>query len=154
MAKRKGKSRHRPKDWERWHREGHTTSDNAETHRRLTQRRIRLPGQEQDAAIYSAVQSATDVPGSQVIGIVVQLYPGGAIVRTADYPGLMCGLAGTFRPPPHSSALAVGDEVTVQLMPETSGQIQGGLHACDAAPNHQRQNTNQRCPSCPLPLSH
>lgn len=131
MAKRKGKSRHRPKDWERWHREGHTTSDNAETHRRLTQRRIRLPGQEQDSAIFADVGEAAQASGLQVTGVVVQLYPGGAIVRTNEYPALMCGLAGTFRPAPRSSALAVGDEVTVQLMPETSGDIQGGQRDID-----------------------
>ncbi len=130
MAKRKGKSQHRPKHWDRWHRTDDDAAENAETHRRLTQRRIRLPGQEQDSGIYAGVE-ALEAQGRQTAGVVVQLYPGGALVRTSLYPSLMCGLAGTFRPTPSSSALAVGDEVTVVILPETSGEIQGGRRAMD-----------------------
>ncbi len=47
-------------------------------------------------------------------GMVMGLYPGGALVRTASGP-MLCRLAGTFRPPPGSSALAVGDQVTIAM---------------------------------------
>jgi ribosome biogenesis GTPase / thiamine phosphate phosphatase len=130
MAKRKGKSRHRPKDWERWHREGHVASDDAETHRRLTQRRIRLPGQEQNAAIFADAE-ALEKRGLETSGVVVQLYPGGAMVRTSEHAALICRLAGTFRPAPLSSALAVGDQVTVEILPETRGQIAGDTRDLD-----------------------
>ncbi|NQU75386.1 MAG: ribosome small subunit-dependent GTPase A [Planctomycetes bacterium] len=118
MAKRKGKSQHRQKDWDRLNRDGEPASDDAETYRRLTQRRIRLPGQEQDSPIFADVDSAA-ADAAQTTGIIVQLYPGGAIVRTETYGDLMCGLAGTFRPTPGASALAVGDNVTLIVIPET-----------------------------------
>ena len=125
MAKRKGKSRHRQKGWERLHRDGHVDSEDAETHRRLTRRRVRLPGQQQDEAIFADVDSPP-ATATETTGVVTQLYPGGAIVRTNTCCDLMCGLAGTFRPAPGASALAVGDNVTISLMPETQGLIQAG----------------------------
>ncbi len=131
MAKRKGKSKQRQKHWEQLHRQGHIDSDDAETRRRLTRRRVRLPGQKQDAPIFADTTPEATVSDSQTMGTVAQLYPGGAIVLTDDYGELMCGLAGTFRPPPGASALAVGDHVSVALTPETLGEIQAGRGEID-----------------------
>ncbi len=114
MAKRKGKSQHR-KDWSRLHRTHTDQTEEAESHRRLGQRRVRLPGQAQDAAIFADERALTD---ERLTGVVVHLYPGGALVRLADRGELLCGLAGTFRPPPNASALAVGDIVTLGLTTE------------------------------------
>jgi len=126
MAKRKGKSQQRPRHWDRLHREGDLGSEDAETRRRLTQRRVRLPGQQQDAPIYADPEAAPTPAGPRTAGTVIHLYPGGASVRTAEHGDLMAGVAGTFRPTPGSSALAVGDHVALAVMPETRGDIQAG----------------------------
>ena len=131
MAKRKGKSRQRQKSWERQHLQNHPDGEDAETRRRLTQRQVRLPGQQQDAPIFADTESAEVAGGPESTGMVVQLYPGGAVVRTSDHGDLMCGLAGTFRPAPGASALAVGDRVGISLMPETQGLIQAGPEHLD-----------------------
>lgn len=140
MAKRKGKSRQREKDWERIRRTGREGADDAESYRRLTQRRVRLPGQGQDEAIFAEVDAdAVDqAPQDLLTGTVAQLYPGGAVVRTGEHGDLLCGLAGTFRPNPGSSALAVGDVVTLALTAEARAQLASGtldpnLNRVDAA---------------------
>lgn len=140
MAKRKGKSQHRKKDWQRLHSAGEKASDDAESYRRLTQRKVRLPGQAQDAPIFAEI-----APGSpQATGEVVQLYPGGAVVRTDACGELLCGLAGTFRPAPNSSALAVGDQVTLALTAEAQGLIAAGQLHLD--PNRVDALILQRAP--------
>ena len=58
--------------------------------------------------------------------MVVGLFPGGASVRVQGGGDLLCAIAGTFRPPKGSSALAVGDEVAVALSPVE--QVAGQLH--------------------------
>ncbi len=131
MAKRKGKSQHRQQNWEQLHRDGHLTSDDADSRGRLTRRRVRLPGQRQDAAIFADDAAETPPEGKRSAGMVVQLYPGGAMVRTGDYGDLMCGLAGTFRPSRGASALAVGDQVALTLTPETQGLIRPGQQHID-----------------------
>ena len=131
MAKRKGKSKHRQKHWERLHRERPDAGADAADGHRLSRRRRKLPGQEQDAAIFADLESVEETEGIHAGGVVVQLYPGGALVRTADYGDVMCGLAGTFRPAPGASALAVGDEVALTVLPETRGEIQPGAQHID-----------------------
>ncbi|MFW6154335.1 MAG: ribosome small subunit-dependent GTPase A [Planctomycetota bacterium] len=131
MAKRKGKSRHRRKHWEQLHRSGHADSEDAESRRRLTRRRVKLPGQKQDEAIFADLDADWAADGETVTGTVALLYPGAAIVRTDDHGDLQCGLAGTFRPAPQSSALAVGDDVTIAVLPETRGDIQAGRQEID-----------------------
>ena len=46
--------------------------------------------------------------------MVIAQFPGGVIVRV-DGDELLCGIAGTFRPPENASALAIGDFVTIAL---------------------------------------
>ena len=131
MAKRKGKSQQRQKDWQREVRPGQDSGDDAETRRRISHRKVRLPGQGQDAPIYSKPQGQDE--GPNVSALVVQLYPGGAIVRTRDYGDLLCGLAGTFRPAPSSSALAVGDTVIISLSVRARELAESGKHHLDLA---------------------
>ncbi len=131
MAKRKGKSRNRRKHWEHLHRSGHAASEDAESRRRLTQRKVKLPGQKQDEAIFADLEAKLTANGETVVGTVALLYPGGAIIRTDDLGDLQCGLAGTFRPAPQSSALAVGDYVTIAVLPETRGDIRPGRQEID-----------------------
>jgi ribosome biogenesis GTPase len=50
----------------------------------------------------------------KVQALVMGFFPGGVIVRAQAQP-LLCGIAKTFRAPKDSSALAVGDFVTVAL---------------------------------------
>ncbi len=132
MAKRKGKSQQRPRHWDRLHREGDVASEDAESRRRLTQRRVRLPGQQQDAPIYADTEADAASGGPRTGGTVIHLYPGGARVRTADYGDLLAGVAGTFRPAPGSSALAVGDRVALTLTPEAQGLLQAGQKHLDS----------------------
>ena len=73
-----------------------------------TSRAAKLPSWRQE----SSLESFADLPRCE--GMVVGLFPAGAIVRCGD-GDLICGLAGTFRPPAGSSALAVGDQVIVAL---------------------------------------
>jgi ribosome biogenesis GTPase len=73
-----------------------------------TARAAKLPSWRQE----SSLESFADLPRCE--GMVVGLFPAGAIVRIAD-KDLICGLAGTFRPPAGSSALAVGDQVTIAM---------------------------------------
>jgi ribosome biogenesis GTPase len=80
-----------------------------------------------------AADLANGVDGTETVaaGVVAQLYPGGAIVRATEYGDLMCGLAGTFRPAPGASALAVGDDVNIVVLPETLGLIRAGRKDLD-----------------------
>lgn len=127
MAKRKGKSRRRQKDWARMHREGDHATDQTEGFRRLSQRKVKLQGQSVDEAMFAEI----DPDSPHLHAVVAQLYPGGAIVRHATHGDLLCGLAGTFRPAPGSSALAVGDKVELALTPEAVGLIEGGRKELD-----------------------
>lgn len=65
-------------------------------------------------------------------GLVVGLFPGGVIVRHAG-DELLCGVAGTFRAPEGSSALAVGDVVTVAIIHDrhSDGNIGGDKDRAD-----------------------
>jgi ribosome biogenesis GTPase len=125
MAKRKGKSRNRQQDWQRVRRPDADAGEDVQNRRRIAHRRVRLPGQAQDAAIFAE----TGPGNTQLTGLVAQLYPGGAIVRTGPHGDLLCGVAGTFRPAPNASALAVGDIVTLALTADAERLAHAGqLH--------------------------
>jgi ribosome biogenesis GTPase len=113
---RKGKSQRRIKDWKRRLREQPDPAvlDARESETLLPERvklarsRFQQPDQPDPG----------DRPRGQ--GLVTGLFPGGASVLV-EKRHLLCALAGTFRPPAGSSALAVGDEVTVVLAPPAPG---------------------------------
>jgi ribosome biogenesis GTPase len=107
MARHKGKSRRRLKGWDQ--RVGDDFIEDQNIRRqRFGSRQVKLPPKSQE-------ESLDDLPRTQAL--VVGLFPGGVAVRVND-DVLLCGIAGTFRPPEGSSALAVGDMVTVGLTPE------------------------------------
>jgi len=129
MAKRKGKSRRRVKDWSRRHRQEDLTSLDAAESETLQPDRVKLRGFRLERG--PGESELADRP--RVEGMVTGLFPGGARVRLGGEE-LFCSLAGTFRPPPGSTALAVGDRATVALTPpqHTSGDKETDKHRADA----------------------
>ena len=112
MARRKGKSQRRIRDWARRLHAGEEPED-------LVARQQRLPPPEVKLGQGAFAAGQEDQQGSQVQGMLVGFFPGGAVVR-AGGTDLLCGIAKTFRPPEQgagSSPLAVGDAVTVALAP-------------------------------------
>jgi ribosome biogenesis GTPase len=115
VARRKGKSRRRIKNLQQRLLAGENLEDAAGPRQRLTQRKVKLPPQRL-AAPDQFGKHLEDLP--KVEGMVVGHFPGGVIVRAeADRRELLCGVAKTFRAPPATSALAVGDTVTAAVMP-------------------------------------
>jgi len=110
MARRKGKSQRRVKDWTRRYREEDLSSLDADQTETLQPPRVKLPAFRSEQA-----PDESEVAGRpRAEGMVTGLLPGGAYVRIGGQD-LPCSLAGTFRPPEGTSALAVGDRVTVAL---------------------------------------
>lgn len=108
MAKRKGKSRRRIKDWKKRYEAGEEAGDVAARRQRLAPKEVKLPS-------WRAEGGWENLDGfPQREGVVVGQFPGGATVRTDDGE-LLCGIAGTFRAPEGASPLAFGDVVTVAL---------------------------------------
>jgi ribosome biogenesis GTPase len=106
MAKRKGKAQHRIRDWHA--RLGQDAGgDSPAGRQKINPRAVKLP-----AWRLEAPQDLMLLP--RVEGMVVGLFPGGALVRTQGGQ-LQCGVAKTFRAPQGASAVAVGDNVTVAL---------------------------------------
>ncbi len=118
MARRKGKSQRRIKDWYNRFVSGDEDGGTVSRRQKLSsQRAVKLPP--------SRLDPEADASGhmgelEQVRGMVVSFFPGGAAVRV-DASDILCGIAKTFRAPDGASALAVGDDVTVALT--------GGQHA-------------------------
>ena len=105
MAKRKGKSRQRL-DWHARFEAGDDNSADHKTKGKLTKREIKLPPRDLEAG----QENINDLP--RLEGMVVGMFPGGAEVRI-DGTRTLCMIAKAFRAPPGSTALAVGDTVTV-----------------------------------------
>lgn len=113
MAFRKGKAQRRVKDLA-----GLERSDEADDvfdRESLQLQRVKLPS-DRDTRVPTEEELA-DRPRGE--GMVTALFPGGAYVRIGP-SDLLCSLAGTFRPPKNTSALAVGDEVTVAMVGEAA----------------------------------
>ena len=108
MAKRKGKSRQRIRNWQQRLHDGGDVDDAAPERARLTQRSVKLPPSRQE----SPEENLEELP--KIEGMVVGHFPGGVVVRAGEEQ-LLCSVAKTFRAPEGSTALAVGDSVTVAL---------------------------------------
>jgi len=107
MAKRKGKSRHRI-DWQARFEAGDDDGVDHKARGRLTQRQVKLPPRDLEAG----AEQLDGLP--RIEGMVVGMFPGGAEVRTGEGGNvLLCMIAKTFRAPEGSTALAVGDIVTL-----------------------------------------
>jgi len=109
MARRKGKSGRRIKDWHSRYRGGDDVGDVTPRGKQMSRRAVKLR-EERFAA--PAGEPLDGYPGAE--GMVVGLFRGGAAVRVHDRT-LLCGIAKTFRAPEGSSPLAVGDGVKVAL---------------------------------------
>jgi len=108
MARRKGKSRQRIRDWkQRYQAEPEGELPQARR-QRLSRPAVKLPPRELDAG----QEGLDDLPRAE--GMIVGLYPGGALVR-AGARQLFCQIAKTFRAPEGTTPLAVGDNVTIAL---------------------------------------
>jgi ribosome biogenesis GTPase len=108
MAKRKGKSKRRIKHWHNRYVAGEDSIDQASRRGKLSRRGVKLPPARLDAP----EEYLAELP--QRKGLVVNISRRGVYVR-AEGEECFCGIAKTFRAPENSSALAVGDEVTVAL---------------------------------------
>ena len=107
MAKGKGKSQRRISNWQQKYFQDDEITD-SELRGSLSRRGVKLPANRRT----EPNKNLDALP--KIDGMVVSLFPGGVIVR-ADSEQLLCGIAGTFRPPKGTSALAVGDTVTVAV---------------------------------------
>lgn len=106
MSKKKGKATQRRTDWQQHFRS--QDEDLSSRKQKFAPKAAKIPTWRLEAA----EQNLEQLPKRE--GMVVGLFPGGAVVRV-EGPPLLCSLAGTFRPPDGSSALAVGDVVTVAV---------------------------------------
>jgi len=115
MAKGKGKAQRRY-NWQQLYSEGGEAGDVSPRRQHVTTKATKLP-----AWRLEGVPDKVDgLP--RLEGMVVGLLPGGAIVRVPERAvHLICGTGGTFRPPEGSSALAVGDFVTVAVTGALAG---------------------------------
>ena len=116
MAKDKGKSRRRIRNWQNRLQEGE--ADNAAPARQSlsSSRAVKIPAHRLEAP----EENLDNLP--KATGMVVGFFPGGVIVRNAEGE-LLCGVAKTFRATENSSILAVGDEVTVALTQHADGNV-------------------------------
>jgi len=105
MAKRKGKSRQRI-DWHARYEAGDDDSPAHASRGKLTKRQVKLPPRDLEAG----GENLDDLP--RLEGMVVGMFPGGAEVRIGDST-MLCMVAKAFRAPAGSTALTVGDTVTV-----------------------------------------
>ena len=106
MAKDKGKSKRRIRHWRQRYLSGEQLDESQK--QPLSRRAVKLPPQR----LAEPAKNLDDLPKAD--GVVMGLFPGGAIVRCGG-DELLCGIAGTFRAPADASALAVGDNVTIAL---------------------------------------
>ena len=110
MARRKGKSLRRIKDWHRRFQVGEGgDSPEVTSRQKVSRRAVKLPPERLEAP----AENLEYLPKTE--GMVLGLFPGGALVG-AQERRLLCGIAKTFRAPEGASALAVGDNVTVALV--------------------------------------
>lgn len=120
MAKHKGKSERRHSGWERLPTE--QQSDELRSGwERFGTKSVKLPAER----LAAPEENLDALP--KVEGLVVGLFPGGALVKTPAGV-LQCAITKTFRAPEGSSPLAVGDEVTVAL---TDPSHHSGLMSAD-----------------------
>lgn len=113
MARRKGKSERRIKDWYSRFVSGEEDGGTEARRQKLTSRRaVKLPPGRFDADADRDAVGLASLP--QVRGMIVGFFPGGAAVRV-EGGDMLCGIAKTFRAPDGASAMAVGDDVTVAV---------------------------------------
>lgn len=108
MAKRKDKPKNRVRDWKQHFAGRRNSEDTPESRQSFARREVKLPPRD----LSVGQEDLNDLP--RIEGMVRGLFPGGVEVHTENEE-LLCGIAGTFRAPENTSALTVGDIVTVAL---------------------------------------
>lgn len=109
MAKRKGKSKRRNKQWQKYYEHGEAMQDEHQSRQKVRQAEIKIPSQRLEA------QEENLDELDRLEGMVISLYRGGVAVKSGDRE-LLCGIAKAFRPPEeNATAIAPGDIVTVAL---------------------------------------
>jgi len=113
MARRKGKSGRRIKDWYSRFVSGDEDGGTEARRQKLSsQRAVKLPPSRLEADADRDAVGLEDL--SKARGMIVGFFPGGAVVRV-EGRDMLCGIAKTFRAADGASAMAVGDDVTVAL---------------------------------------
>jgi ribosome biogenesis GTPase len=125
MSRRKGKSDHRVRDWDRRFVGGLRVEDETSSRQKLTQRKVKLPA----GRLLAPEENPDALPKGE--GMVVGLFPGGVLVRMDEGRNLLCSVAKTFRAPELATPLAVGDRVTVALARTTGEQTRGDMDRAD-----------------------
>jgi len=117
--KRKGKSDRRIKHWHKRYQAGEDVEQHAERGRKHTQRAVKLP----PSRLAAPEENLDQMPKAE--GLVTAMYRRGVLV-CVEGRAAFCAVAKTFRAPEGSSALAVGDIVTVAFTHEhhTDGQVE------------------------------
>ncbi len=109
MAKRKGKSKSRIKHWHNRYTMGDEESAIHAKRQRLVKKEVRnLPPRK----LLTGKEELDALPRAE--GMVVGLYPGGVAVR-CDGRDVLCMVAKNFRPPEGTTALTIGDIVTIAI---------------------------------------
>ena len=108
MAKRKGKSGQRIKDWHAKYVAGDEDGSAHASRQKLTRRAVKLPPRQ----LATGMEDLDDLPRCR--GMVVGMFPGGVQVHT-DLAVMLCMVAKTFRAAEDTTALAIGDIVTVAM---------------------------------------
>lgn len=112
MARRKGKSERRIKDWFSRYVGGQDDKEDIARRQKLSAQAIKLQPGRTDGDSGKTDIGIESMPKAD--GMIIGFYPGGVIVRVAAVQ-LLCAVAKTYRAAEGSSALAVGDDVTVAL---------------------------------------
>ena len=107
MSRKKGKSERRIKDWQQFQTED-SVQDGAVRREKLAPKSVKL----YSGRLAALEENLEELPRAE--GMVIGLFPGGALVHV-EGGQIQCAVAKMFRAPEGSSALAVGDEVTVAL---------------------------------------
>lgn len=115
MAKRKGKSQQRIGNWQqRLDSGGGGVDDRSSRRQKLSRRGIKLPA----SRVATEMENFENLPQRE--GMILGLFPGGAIVRS-EGQDLICSIAKAYRAPQGSTPLTVGDQVTIAVTELTSG---------------------------------
>jgi ribosome biogenesis GTPase len=120
MAKRKGKSQRRIKNWTQQYHEYDDASDRSINRQKTSRRGVKLP----PSRLESPEEDLEHLPKAE--GLVVNVSRRGAYVRVEGHDEeLFCAIAKTFRAPENATLLTVGDRVTIALTVEqTEGRTE------------------------------
>lgn len=128
MSRKKGKSERRVQNWGRRYASGERVEDEAPSRQKTTQRKVKIPTSRLDAP----QENLEFLPKGE--GMIVGNFPGGVVVHMISPTGgapvvpgkdILCSVAKTFRAPPGSTPLTVGDHVTVALAQHSGASSQG-----------------------------